>query len=233
LPSVKVAVTEGKVEVHLADGRVEYVRAGDRLASAPPVAEPVTVTDDEPAVHVLPAKKPPPAVAVVKPLPAPAPAPERRALVPEWKRQAEAGHYAKAVGLVEEQGVDVAMRDVSSDDLLLFADAARLARRAELGRSALTMLRQRFQGSADAAEGAFRLGRMEFDAQHFAEAGTWFDAYVGEAPQGAFIAEAMGRRLDAWQRAKDSRASKAATEYLDRYSKGAYAPLAQKVLQGP
>jgi hypothetical protein len=131
---------------------------------------------------------------------------------------------------VEEQGVDSALHDVSSDDLLLFADAARLARRPELGRTALTALRERFKGSADAAEGAFRLGRMEFDAQRFADAGTWFDTYVREAPQGAFIAEAMGRRLDAWQRANDARAAQAATEYIERYSKGAYAPLARQVL---
>src|SRR5207244_3970753 len=116
--------------------------------------EPVTVDAPEPEVHVLPAaKKPAPVVAAVKPAQvvevAKPQQPERRTLVPKWKRQAEAGHYAKAVSLVEEQGADSALHDVSSDELLLFADAARLARRPELGRKALTGLRERFAASAD------------------------------------------------------------------------------------
>jgi hypothetical protein len=152
--------------------------------------------------------------------------------MPEWKRQAEAGRYAKAVALVEEQGVDAAMSGVTSDDLLLFADAARLARRSDLGRSVLTSLRTRFKGSGDATEAAFRLGRLEFDAQHLSDAGGWFDTYVKEAPDGPFATEALGRRLDAWQRSSDARVGTAASEYLEKYPKGAYAPLARQVLGG-
>ncbi len=248
--ALDVQVQEGKVEVHTADGQLRYVTAGQRLswtkpveAAAPP-PEPV-VEEAEPEVRVAAPQAPEGEKARAKaasptaPLtPTPSPtreegAPELRALVPEWKRQADAGHYARAVALVEEQGVDAALAGVSSDDLLLFADAARLARRSDLGRTALNLLRERFKGTPDSAEAAFRLGRLEFDAQHLSDAGAWFDAYVKEAPEGPFATEAMGRRLDAWRRAKDSRVGQAASDYLERFPKGAYAPLAQQVLEAP
>lgn len=243
--SLDVQVSEGKVEVHTADGQLRFVTAGDRLSFTKPPPAPeehaeaeVVHVDEEPEVQLAETKKPAPApgrvVAQARvPEPEPVkPQPELRPLVPEWKRQAEGGRYAKAVALVEEQGVDGAMQGVLSDDLLLFADAARLARRMDLGRSALSMLRERHPGTADAAEAAFRLGRLEFDAQHFPEAGTWFDTCVKEAPRGPFISEAFGRRLDAWHRARDERAAQAASDYLERYPKGAYAPLASQVLSG-
>ncbi|MBL8952653.1 MAG: FecR domain-containing protein [Myxococcaceae bacterium] len=240
--TLDVQVTEGKVEVHTSDGQIQFVTAGERFAwvkpaAEPPVeaaaAEPQVEEVAEPEVRVEPVR---PKAAAVPPSPAAVAArapPPHRDLVPEWKRHADAGRYAKAVALVEEQGVDLALAGVSSDDLLLFADAARLARRADLGRAALNSLRARFAGSPDAAEAAFRLGRLEFDAQHLAEAGVWFDAYVKEAPDGSFATEAMGRRLDAWQRAKDDRAGRAASDYLERFPNGAYAPLARQVLERP
>jgi hypothetical protein len=279
--ALAVAVTEGKVEVHLADGRIQWVRKGERfaeqagravapqpgapLAAAPavdeaPAAEPARV-DDAPAApappvaaaqppraqvakspltrvdaqppSTAPAKKPaaPLTVAAATP-PEPAPARDLRPLVPEWKRQAVAGHYGRAVALAEEQGLDAAMQDASSDDLLLLADAARLVRRADLGRSVLSALREKFAGTADAAEAAFRLGRLDFDGQRYAEAARSFDLYAREAPEGAFSGEALGRRLDALRRVGDARAFEAAKGYLEKYPKGPYGPLAHEVLGG-
>src|SRR5207302_10985583 len=155
-----------------------------------------------------------------------------RKLLPEWRKQAEAGHNARAVQLVEEQGVPGAIADASSDDLMLLADAARLTKRVDLGRTVLQALRERFPASGEAAEAAFRLGRLEFDAHRFAEAGAWFDAYVHEAPQGPFAVDALGRRLDAWQRSHDARARDAAAEYLKMQRNGPYAELAKKVMDG-
>jgi hypothetical protein len=270
--ALAVAVTEGKVEVHLADGRIQWVRKGERFAeqaeraAAPqpvdeaPAVEPATV-DDRPAAQApaaavpqppraqvaksplarvdaqlpstAPAKKPaaPLTVAAATP-PESAPARDLRPLVPEWKRQAVAGHYGRAVALAEEQGLGAAMQDASSDDLLLLADAARLVRRADLGRSVLSALREKFAGTADAAEAAFRLGRLDFDGQRYAEAARSFDLYVQEAPEGAFAGEALGRRLDALRRVGDAHAFEAAKAYLEKYPKGPYAPLAHEVLGG-
>lgn len=206
-------------------------------APSPPAGERAGVRGDSPAPHDAPltptlsptrgegAAAPAKAVAVASPQP------ELRPLVSEWKRHAEAGRYAKAVALVEEQGLGGALDGASGDDIFLFADAARLARRVDLGRKALTSLRERFKGTPDAAEAAFRLGRLEFDAGRFADAGGWFQLYVLESPDGPFIAEAMGRRVDAWKRAADPRAGQAASDYLGRYPKGAYAPLAKQVLE--
>lgn len=236
-----LAVTEGKVEVRLSDGRLELVKAGSTLKHERPQvveAAPAEVNDAPEGELTLEeldlaspgrAKKP-----AKKPLDFPAfTVTERRPLVPEWKRQAEAGRYAKAVTLVEEQGLEGAMAGVSSDDLLLFADAARLVRRADLGRTTLTLLRSRFPRSPDAAEAAFRLGRLESDAHQLPEAASWFDRYVQEAPDGPLAAEAMGRRLDTFHRLRDPREARAAREYVEKYPKGAYATLAQQVLQNP
>jgi hypothetical protein len=286
--ALAVGVTEGKVEVRLADGRIEWVTAGHRLeentahAAAPSrperevVAEARAAQEAEAKEREAAAEEEPQVAPVVKdqlgappaapprtnaPAPDPGasknarpgpavhtaasadvgaavpaaggaapPARELRPLTAEWKRQAEAGHYGRAVTLVEEQGVEAAMQDASSEDLLLLADAARLVRRVELGRAVLKALREKFRGSADATEAAFRLGRLEFDAQQYAEAAKGFDLYVREAPQGPFAAEALGRRLDAWRRVGDARAFDAATQYLQSYPKGAYAPLAKQVL---
>jgi hypothetical protein len=269
LQALAVEVTEGKVEVHLGDGRIEWVRAGERLVDEPaqhaaagqlapaaaPAAEEVEEVAIEPTPTLTPTPTTPAAVAAAKPQPkvAPKPAPVaakthedevqvEEAVVPaaggaakhtpvsDWKKQAEAGHYGKAVTLVEEQGVDGAMQSASADDMLLFADAARLVRRVDLGRAVLVALREKFAGSAEATEAAFRLGRLEFDAENYAPAGRWFDLYAKEAPLGAFEQEALGRRLDAWRRAGDARAFDAAREYLEKYPKGAYASLAHQVL---
>lgn len=263
--ALDVQVSEGKVEVHTADGQLRFVTAGERLSYTKPKRgehSDVVQVEEEPAVEVKaqPAKKQPAApsppageragvrgpvspaeespVAMVSPKQQPSPSsvptkpqPELRPLVSEWKRHAEAGRYAKAVALVEEQGLGGALDGASGDDIFLFADAARLARRVDLGRKALTSLRERFKGTPDAAEAAFRLGRLEFDAGRFADAGGWFQLYVLESPDGPFIAEAMGRRVDAWKRAADPRAGQAASDYLGRYPKGAYAPLAKQVLE--
>ncbi len=265
--ALDVQVSEGKVEVHTADGQLRFVTAGERLSYTKPKREEhadVVQVEEEPVVQpepvapkktpaspappageragvrgqVGPGEEPPRPVAMVSPQQAsPSPSvpakaqPELRPLVSEWKRHAEAGRYAKAVALVEEQGLGGALEGASGDDVFLFADAARLARRVDLGRKALTSLRDRFKGSPDAAEAAFRLGRLEFDAGRFAEAGGWFHIYVLESPGGPFIAEAMGRRVDAWHRASDDRAGQAASDYLGRYPKGAYAQLAKQVLE--
>jgi hypothetical protein len=224
--ALDVSVSEGKVEVRTADGKLQFVTAGAQLAWKKTAEEPPVVQLEEPSVREPVAAPKPRPVVVAKAQP------QLRDLMPEWKRLAEAGKYAKAVALVEEQGVEGAMAGVSSDDLLLFADAARLTKRADLGRAVLGQVRTRFKGSGDATEAAFRLGRLEFDAQRLSEAGGWFDTYVKEAPDGPFATEAMGRRLDAWQRLKDSRVGSAATEYLEKYPRGAYAPLARQVLGG-
>jgi hypothetical protein len=233
-----VGVTEGSVEVRLGDGTVQRVTAGQSLKFPPEtaedaaptprivVAEPAKITKSTKVASARPAPSPAPSA------PALAPGKELRSLTPEWKRQAEASHYGKAVTLVEEQGVEAATLDATPDDLLLLADAARLVRKTDLGIAVLTSLREKFANAPAASEAAFRLGSLEFDTQRYAEAGRWFDLYVREAPQGAFIAEASGRRLDAWQRSGDARAIDAATDYLEKYAKGAYAPLAKKVLGG-
>ena len=225
LGSLMVAVSEGRVEVHLADGRVEWVNAGDRLEWA---AEP-EVRADEPAVAPAPAPVPVP-VPAAEPV-RPRPAGPKRALVAEWRRAAEAGQNARAVKLVEEQGLGGILQNATSDDLMLLADAARLVKRTDLGMAVLNQLRKRFPNAPEAAEAAFRLGRLEFDTHRYADAGAWFDTYVQEAPSGAFAAEAMGRRLDAWHRASHPKVRDAASEYLKAYRNGPYAALAKKVLE--
>jgi hypothetical protein len=59
----------------------------------------------------------------------------------------------------------------------------------------------------------------------------WYETYLTDAPDDAFRAEAMGRRMTATLRLSGAtRARDFATEYLRRYPQGAYAGAARAIL---
>jgi TolA-binding protein len=113
-------------------------------------------------------------------------------------------------------------------------DVARLAKSPARARAAYEALRRRAPGSDAAAVAAFELGRLAFDeARAYDEARRWFAAYVGERPRGALAQEALGRLVEAHQRAGDRAAARdAARTYLARFPDGPHARLAAE-LSGP
>jgi transmembrane sensor len=119
----------------------------------------------------------------------------------------------------------------TASELLAAADAARYQGDFDRAIESLNAVRHRFAGTDAAASAAFELGRITFDARRdFARAGDWFDTYLRERPNGALAREALGRALEARNRAGDAtQAEHLAVRYLAAYPDGPHAKLARKI----
>lgn len=147
-----------------------------------------------------------------------------------WTNLALRGEYAQAIHAAEAEGLAGLLGSEDSSRLALLADAARYARRTDLARQVLLVIRERFPGSTAAASGAYMLGRMADDGGSPAQALPWYDAYLAEAPAGALAAEANGRRMVTLQRLGELTAARQAAEsYLERYPAGAHARHAEEL----
>lgn len=149
-----------------------------------------------------------------------------------WPARVAAGDYDGVLAEAEKSGVDAVLASASASDLSAFADAARYRGRAGLATRALQSLRDRFPGSAPAANAAFLLGRMSDDAGNPASALRWYDAHLAEG--GAFAAEALGRKMLVVRRTSgDAAAATVARAYLARYPGGAHAAIARTLAEEP
>ena len=82
------------------------------------------------------------------------------------------------------------------------------------------------------ATGAFSLGRLAFEKRAaYAEAAGWFATYLNEQPHGPLMGDAIGRLMEARDRAGDRQtAQRDAEQYLQRFPIGAYAGTARVIL---
>jgi hypothetical protein len=152
---------------------------------------------------------------------------------PSWSRRVAAGDFASVLAEADQIGFDAVLESGSLDNLLALADAARYGKRGELSRRALMAVRRRFPSSGAARSAAFLLGRMADDSGSPGAAIPWYDAYLSEASNGTFAAEALGRRMRAVSRVKGAAAARPlAEEYLRRHPTGPHAGLARDIL-GP
>ncbi len=240
------------LEVRLHEGEVSVggvrLRAGQRLAAhaadgaieiGPIVAPTATPA---PAQTTTEAPSPPEAAPPATPVPSASAAALTAAAPPGaaasgaalgWPKRVAAGDFLGVVAAAVARGVEATLRRVSLADLVAVADAARYAGRDDLARRALLAERARFAGAAESHAAAFLLGRLADDAGGSPEAIRWYDAYLAEAPHGAFAADALGRKLAALRRAHDPAARAAAAEYLERYPEGPYAGAARELLAAP
>jgi TolA-binding protein len=188
------------------------------LAAAAQVAQAASVASSAPSAAVLP--------------PAVKQAPTLAAAPPSWAELARAGKYAEAYELARASFDDECRAD-AADRVLLLGETARLSGHGAEARRAYTGLRERFAGSAEAAQAAFALGRLALDtssdrvaAQH------WFETYLLERPSGPLASAALGRLLELHVQAGDSDgAATLAREYLKRYPSGPRATAARQVLE--
>jgi hypothetical protein len=161
--------------------------------------------------------------------PAPLPAWSNRG----WSTMVAEGKAIAVLAEVEASGLETTLEEADSDDLWALANAARYQGRFAVASRALTMQRTRFPSSARSREAAFLLGRLhDRDSEGPAVALKWYDRYLAEAPNGAHVPDALGRKitlLERWNRREE--AVDVAEVYLRRFPTGTYARAARALLQ--
>jgi transmembrane sensor len=193
-------------------------RGTDAVASAPRV-----VVVPEAALKDAPLE-PPPLEPTAPRRAAETRAPARVASSAEWLKLAQRGDYATAYTLLDPI-FDAQLVSRGAAELGLMADVARLSGHWDRAALAYNTLRARYPDTGRAANAAFSLARLAFDQRKsYAEAARWFQAYLDEEPQGPFAREALGRRVEALDRAGDSAAARREGEqYLKLYPEGPHA----------
>jgi TolA-binding protein len=151
---------------------------------------------------------------------------------PGWRSLARAARYKEALAAAEREGFDALCASSGAADLRALGDAARLGGSPARAAQALSALRARFPGSAEAASASFFLGRMAQDqGGDPARAASLYERYLAEQPGGEFAAEAAGRLVEARDRMGDAAgARRAAERYLAAYPTGSHAAYARSVI---
>jgi TolA-binding protein len=160
---------------------------------------------------------------------------ERAASTESWVAELADGKAAAVVADARRMGLAKVLDSSSSEDLAALADASRYERNDGLARSALLAQRRRFPRSVRASEASFLLGRLDDASDAGAErALRWYDGYLGEAPRGAYVSEALGRKMMVLERTnRHTEATAIAADYLRRFPGGTYAHAAQALTRTP
>jgi transmembrane sensor len=169
------------------------------------------------------------------------PAPDSRsqtepaAAAPSWQALAKNGDYAEAFAAIGAGNFAAECERAKESELLSLADVARFSKNSQSAILAYSSLRRRFPGRAQSSQAAFALARLHFDQLgQYDEAARWFRTYLSEQPAGALAREALGRLMEAEQRAGHRDAAKStARDYLKRHPSGPHARLAQKLVASP
>lgn len=238
---LQVVVSEGSVMVQ-SSGKQEgiAVTAGQRLVATAKDARfelgPVAVDSSVRAQHAVPLRTDlggTDAPQIVNDDDAPRAAPVPSA--DTWTQRVAAGDFSAVVDAAQQRGVDTVLSQAALPDLVAVADAARYTGNIALARKALQAQRSRFASSSAARAAAFLMGRIAEDQQHDSQSALgWYNTYLNEAPQGAFAAEALGRRLVLLERTAGAAAARdSARSYLRRFPDGPYARVAQQILSAP
>jgi TolA-binding protein len=149
-----------------------------------------------------------------------------------WSARVAHGDFAGVIEGAERKGIDKTLAEVSLLDLAAVADAARYERRQDIARRALVALRTRFSGSVQARDAAFFLGGLAENQNDSASALDGYETYLRETPNGPYASQALGRKFMIVQRLQGAEAARPfASQYVDRFPDGPYAPNARKLLQ--
>jgi hypothetical protein len=226
----------GSVAMESISGDSDTADDGE-LASAADTGSPQDrpgMTDEDVAALEADRSIPPPAregshVATKKPANTDTPAGDSRS----WKDLSDAREFAAAVAAARRQGLDELLTTLDANDLWALSNAARYARDATVSARALLAVRERFAGSQRAFMAAFMLGRLKLDLEGNPTAATaWFETYLTEKPSGPLAEEALGRLIDACDKAgRKTEAARNAEIYLSRYDGGLFTKLARSILR--
>lgn len=144
----------------------------------------------------------------------------------DWAKKVAQGNFAGVLREAKQLGYARLLETAVLPDLGALADAARYARQNVLGRNALLALRERFPESAMGRDAAFFLGRLSSDQSAL----RWYDRYLSEQPDGAYVSQALGRSMMLrFERGDHEEAARLAARYLSRFPSGPYAGSAQKL----
>ncbi len=148
-----------------------------------------------------------------------------------WKELYKRNDYAGTVDAAEKEGLSSLYTTLNREDLWRLASAARYARRGRVATDVLLAIRERFSGSRRAHAATFLLGRVALElGYNTRRAGKWFKIYLNENPSGPLAEEALGRLIDACDKAGDGKeARRNAGLYLSRYPNGLFTELARSV----
>lgn len=181
-------------------------------ASAPPVASGQSSTTD-PTTNVAPGS---------------ASASRSTAPTLDWPALLGRADFEGIVRQASDFGIERCFSLCAPSDLRMLADSARYLGRYELAERSLLALRKR--SPVDGATTAFLLARLE-ESRDEEKALSWYDKSLGEAPGGAYAAEALaGKMRVLLKRGGPSAAAPAAEQYLERFPDGVHAAKAREIL---
>ena len=233
---LRVAVREGRVKVSGGDLPNEglVLDAGTTLErgvatdQAIPSAQAEVVAPAE-----LSAELPSPPRAPTKDLVGPAHSSGNGVAGPTWSTLANQGKYQEALALAETLGFDTLINEVSENDLLLLANAARYGGNTPRAHQAQLKLRERFAGHRSAALAAFYLARAGLDIEHRPDIAIhWFETFLAESPRGDLAALARAHLMSLWlNRGQREKAHQVALDYLRYHPDGAQAAQARSLVQ--
>jgi hypothetical protein len=150
-----------------------------------------------------------------------------------WAAKLAAGKAAAVVADAERRGLAKVLDGSSSEDLAALADASRFEKNDALARRALLAQRRRFPRSVRAREASFLLGRLDDASGDGTESALgWYDQYLDEAPGGAYVSEALGRKMmDLERMHRHAEATVVAADYLRRFPSGIYFRAAEALVR--
>lgn len=153
---------------------------------------------------------------------------------PSWSALANKGKYREALAQAEKLGFDRLTRELSDNDLLLLANAARFSGDGKRAKQALLKLRERFPGRAAAELAALYLARLSEDVEgNPAQAIVWLRAFLQESPTGDLAQGARANLLALLLRRGDQTGARAvARDYLRYHPEGPHAAQARSLERG-
>ena len=233
---LRVAVREGRVKVSGGDlpndGLV--LDAGTTLERGAAMDHPKSSVQTEVmAPAELSAALPPLPRAPTKDLIGPAHLSSSGVAGPTWSTLATQGKYKEALSLAEMLGFDTLINEVSENDLLLLANAARYSGDTPRAHQAQLKLRERFAGRRSAALAAFYLARSASDIEHRPDIAIhWFETFLTESPSGDLAALARAHLMSLWlNMGQREKARQVAQDYLRYHPDGAQAAQARSLVQ--
>jgi FecR protein len=148
-----------------------------------------------------------------------------------WSELVRRGAFEEVIDAATAAGIGPSLASCSAADARALADAARYTHRSMLAVRSLSSLRERFPGTSSSAAAAFLLGRTQESAGQLQDAKQSYVAYLSEAPDGEFAAEALAGKMRTLASLESRAAARPiAQEYLRRYPNGVHVQTARHLL---